>query len=682
MQTEIFPAVRTCNRTTLSERCFGGCLLAASAFLHVLGLGIFCHAESADSLDDALLPLIEAHDGIVAVAVSHPASGSTFAFQADRAMPTASLIKLPVMVAAYAAEHAAELSLVDQVQFTEDDLVPGSRVLDKFSAGVRFSLRDAIRMMMAESDNTATNLVLAELGLARVNDLMDQIGLPGIRIHSPVYRGSESIDADASRQFGLGRGTAAEFLKLIAMIESQELERRGLVSDGASARMLDHMRACEDRAVSPRDLPGRIRVAHKTGFVPGTRTDAGILETAAGPVLFCILTTNNRDRSGPGGEADSLIASLAAEMVAYSTAALPPPSSPLAINAEGELVMDLQRSLNARLPASEAITIDGAFGPNTSAAVKRFQQMVNIPPTGVVDYATWKALSPLAVVATATPASELLKKTAPDEPDGSPTVTAKGWVVMDGRSGELIDGFEPHGVRQPASITKVMTALLVLETVAEDADVSGETVHVSTRAGTETGSSAGLRPGDRVTVGELLYGLLLPSGNDAAVALAEHFGPRLVDSEDSAHDRFVAAMNARAVALGLKATKFGNPHGKTEEGCGSSPRDVADLVRAALSFPAFREIVSSREHIASLENDAGYTRPVVWRNTNRLLGIDGFLGVKTGTTFAAGCCLAACEQRDGRELIVVVLGSSSTEARYCDARNLFRYGWRQLRSRP
>jgi D-alanyl-D-alanine carboxypeptidase (penicillin-binding protein 5/6) len=237
-------------------------------------------------------------------------------------------------------------------------------------------------------------------------------------------------------------------------------------------------------------------------------------------------------------------------------------------------------------------------------------------------------------------------------------------------------------VRQPASITKVMTALLVLETVAEDADVSGETVHVSTRAGTETGSSAGLRPGDRVTVGELLYGLLLPSGNDAAVALAEHFGPRLVDSEDSAHDRFVAAMNARAVALGLKATKFGNPHGKTEEGCGSSPRDVADLVRAALSFPAFREIVSSREHIASLENDAGYTRPVVWRNTNRLLGIDGFLGVKTGTTFAAGCCLAACEQRDGRELIVVVLGSSSTEARYCDARNLFRYGWRQLRSRP
>jgi D-alanyl-D-alanine carboxypeptidase (penicillin-binding protein 5/6) len=170
---------------------------------------------------------------------------------------------------------------------------------------------------------------------------------------------------------------------------------------------------------------------------------------------------------------------------------------------------------------------------------------------------------------------------------------------------------------------------------------------------------------------------MLPSGNDAAVALAEHFGPRLSPGEGDAHDRFIAAMNGRAAALGMHATRYGNPHGKTVVGCGSSPRDTASLVRRALDLPVFRKVVATRERKAMLSNEAGYTRPVMWRNTNRLLGIEGYTGVKTGTTHAAGCCLAACGERDGRELIVVVFGSSSTEARYADARNLFRYGWQQ-----
>ncbi len=640
-------------------------------------------AESADSLEDAIMPLIEAHEGVVAAAARHPASGAEFRHQAERPMPTASLIKLPVMVAAYAAVEAGDLSLDDPLKLGEDDLVPGSIVLDKLSPGAAFSVRDAIRMMIAASDNTATNLVLSRVGIEAVNRQMEALELPGLRIHSPVYRRGESVDVEASRRFGLGQGTAAEFLRLAEMIESRELERRGVVGAGASEEMLGHLRACQDRGMSPRDLPAGVTVAHKTGFVPGTRTDAGIIETPAGPIAFCLMTADNRDRRGPGGRADDLAARFAAELVAYVTALQPPPAGPLAEAARGELVAELQRTLNARLPPEAEIGVDGDFGPNTAAAVRRFQETAGLPVTGTVDEATWRALGPLLTAAGPMPETvELPARRPADDPAGPPFVTAKAWAIVDPADGELVAGHQPDAFRQPASIVKVMTAVLVLEAAAADPAVLEETIHASQRAGTETGSSAGLRPGDRLAVGDLLYGLMLPSGNDAAVAFAEHFGPRLGEGEGDPHDRFVAAMNARAKSLGLEATRYGNPHGKTVEGCGSTARETALLVRHALGLPRFREIVGTRQRWAMLANAAGYSRPVVWRNTNRLLGIEGYCGVKTGTTFAAGCCLASCGERAGRELVVVVLGSSSTDARYTDTRNLFQHGWRLLEAAP
>jgi D-alanyl-D-alanine carboxypeptidase (penicillin-binding protein 5/6) len=137
-------------------------------------------------------------------------------------------------------------------------------------------------------------------------------------------------------------------------------------------------------------------------------------------------------------------------------------------------------------------------------------------------------------------------------------------------------------------------------------------------------------------------------------------------------------MNARATALGLWQTTYGNPHGLTVEGCGSTPREVATLTREALRQPLFREIVATRRRAIRLANIDGYERDVVWNNTNKLLGIEGYDGVKTGTTTPAGCCLASSGERGGRRLIVVVLGSTSTEARYADTRNLFRHAWRTL----
>lgn len=631
-------------------------------------------AESADSLDDALLPLLEAHEGRVAAAVRHLESGVGFAHRADERMPTASLVKLPVMVAAYAAAHAGRVALDDRLTLAAGDLVPGSMVLDKVSPGATFTLRDAVRMMIAASDNTATNLVLGRIGLPATNALLDRLALPGIRLNSFVYRRDTAPDPDRSRACGLGCGTAAEFVDLLAFLHSGDLERRGLVAAGDTAAMIEHLLACEDRGMSPRDLPPGYRAAHKTGLVSGTRTDAGLILGPAGPIAFCVLTADNRDRRAPGGSADDLVARFARTVVDYFAAvrAEGRAPEPLAAGAAGDLVAELQRTLNARLEGS-ALAADGEFGPATTAAVSRLQAQAGLPETGSVDAATWRALGPLLA---ADSAADLPARAAADDPAAPPAVTCAAWAVADAATGEVLLAHEADARRSPASIVKVMTALLVLEAAATRPGMLDEPVVVSDRAGTETGSSAGLRPGDSAPVRDLLYGLMLPSGNDASVALAEHVGRGLGPGDPLAE--FVAAMNRRAAALGLASTTYANPHGKTVAGAGSTARDTARLVREALGLELFREIVGTRQRTATLANAAGYRREVVWRNTNRLLGIEGYTGVKTGTTQAAGCCLAAHGERGGRGLIVVVLGSTSTESRYADTRNLFRHAWRTV----
>ena len=648
-----------------------------------MGPGTAVAAEPAAgverALHDALAPLVAAHEGTVAAEVRHLGTGVSYAHDADRPMPLASLVKVPVMVAAYAAAHEGRVGLDDRLTFSADDVVPGSEVIDKLSPGATFTLRDAIRMMIATTDNTATNLVVRHIGLPATNDVLDRVGLPDIRLNSLVYRRESSLDSERSRTFGLGNGTAAALVGLMGRIQGRDLERDGVVAEGACAVMLEHLLACEDRGTAGRDLPAGVKAAHKTGLVSGVRTDAGVILGPAGPIAFCVLTKDNRDRKAPGGPADDLIARFARAAVDAFEQTGPEgrPAGPqtLAAGASGRLVEELQRSLNARLPESQRLGVDGEFGPGTAAGVRAFQKQASLPETGVVDAATWAALGPL--VAAGEPPAPLPALEPADDPAGPPVVTAAAWAVVDAASGELLLGRNADDKRQQASVAKIMTALLTIEREAAAAGALDEVVVVSTRAGTETGSTAQLRPGDRVTVRELLHGLLLPSGNDAAVALAEHVGGSL-DGGGDPLDRFVAAMNARATALGLWQTTYGNPHGLTVEGCGSTPREVATLTREALRQPLFREIVATRRRAIRLANIDGYERDVVWNNTNKLLGIEGYDGVKTGTTTPAGCCLASSGERGGRRLIVVVLGSTSTEARYADTRNLFRHAWRTL----
>jgi len=271
--------------------------------------------------------------------------------------------------------------------------------------------------------------------------------------------------------------------------------------------------------------------------------------------------------------------------------------------------------------------------------------------------------------------------------EGPPIVSARAWAIADGNTGEVLWEHE-GGRRLPmASTTKMMTALLVARLAKLDASVLEETVLVSQSADETRGSSAGIREGERVAVKDLLYGLLLPSGNDASMAFAEHFNDRFPPADDPPETgpaadplraNFIAEMNRAARQMGLKMTGYAQPHGMDSPGHHSSVRDLIQLAREVLGEPELAQRIRTREHRCGIQKPDGATREAVWRNTNRLLPYEGYDGVKTGTTGAAGACLVSSGRRGDDHLIVAILGASSSDFRYVDSRNLYRWAWRQL----
>ena len=654
-----------------------------------LAFGSSTAAWGGVTLEDRLEPLIESHQGKVAVAVVHLETGESFRRDADEPMPTASLIKFPVMIEAYRQAEAGDVDLDGTITLEEDDKVPGSGVLTQhFSDGATFPLRDAVRLMIAFSDNTATNLVLDAIGLPSTAETMVAMGYPETKIHSKVYRRDTSVFPERSPRYGLGSTTADDMVDLLG-----KLHRKELVSASASEAMYKHLINCQDESMFKRGLPEGTRFAHKTGYVADVRTSAGIIETSGGPVAVCVLTSENEDtRYADDNAALRLIGEVAREVYNHFTR-LPddeerdeaegPPA--FRIGDTGDAVESLQRRLNARLEPSPGLAVDGDFGPGTEAALIRFQEENDLPANGIADSETMEALGPESEGKPPVPSpDEVNNRAAPKEPadslEGPPLVTAEGWVILDAETGEVVAGGDEDQPLDMASTTKIMTAAVVLGLAEADPEVLDEVVTFTPRADGTVGSTSGVKAGERVKVGELLYGLLLPSGNDASVALAEHFGARLGAPGDAPDEidplaRFVAAMNREAEDLGLSESRFANPHGLTAPGHHASALDLARLARHLLDDDRFAAIVSTSEHACTLYNLVNEGRNVVWTNTNRLLPIEGYEGVKTGTTNAAGACLVALGHRGDTALIVVVLGSDSSDARYVDARNLFRWAW-------
>ena len=224
--------------------------------------------------------------------------------------------------------------------------------------------------------------------------------------------------------------------------------------------------------------------------------------------------------------------------------------------------------------------------------------------------------------------------------DRFPKAASSYLVAIDGR---VVWAREPDRPRPPASLTKIMTALVVLER-GWNADAP---VKVGAKAAAETGSTAGLRAGETLRAGDLLTAMLVASANDACVALAEH--------AKGSEEAFVAAMNARAVSLGLAATHFENACGHDAPGQLSSARDLALLAEAALSHPEFARAVALQS--ADVKTSRG--RRLHLRSGNHLLGNSpGVAGVKTGYTPAAGKCLVVVAARDDVRIVIVLLDAA------------------------
>lgn len=647
-------------------------------------------ADNDPELERTIRPLIDGHRGRVAVAVRQLEGGdAAFLHQADVPMPTASLIKFPVMIEAYRQAESGAVRLDAMIELADADKVPGSGILTThFSSGTRLSLRDAIRLMIAFSDNTATNLVLRSIGLPATAATMESMGMPHTKIHAFVFRRESSIFPKRSEEFGLGSTTALDMITLLG-----RLHRKELGSPDACAAMLDHLLACDDRTKIARFVPRTVRFAHKTGAVTDVRTDAGILFLPAGPVAVCVLTCRNEDRRWDDSNAGEVLCGRIGEAVAARFGGGKTEAETTRVVREGgsgTVVEDLQRTLNARLEPSPRLAVDGEFGPATADAVRRFQRERAIAVSGAADAATWKALGPVVESDAPVPAPDLVNRETPprepaDAPGGPPLVTSRGWVVYDAGADHIVAEHDAEEPLEMASTTKIMTAHLVLRLAESDPGLLDEWVTFSETADATIGSTAGIRAGERVPMRELLYGLLLPSGNDAAVAIAEHVGGRMnadgsraeADARVDSVARFVDAMNARAVELALKQTRFANPHGLPDPKHRTSPRDLARLTAEAMRSPLFREYVGTRQRGCEVLGPDEYRRHVVWRNTNRLLAIDGYDGVKTGTTDAAGACLVSSVRRGDRWLLCVVLGATSNDARYVDSRNLLRWALAQ-----
>ena len=229
-------------------------------------------------------------------------------------------------------------------------------------------------------------------------------------------------------------------------------------------------------------------------------------------------------------------------------------------------------------------------------------------------------------------------------------------LIYDRASGRIL--YEKNGNKQTpmASTTKIMTAIVVLEN-ANLKDV----VTIDAKAAGTGGSRLEIKKNDKITVNDLLYGLMLRSGNDAAVALANYVGGSI--------EGFAEMMNNKAEEMGLKNSHFIVPHGLDNEGHYTTAYELAKMADYALKIDKFKEIVSTKSTTITIN---GYPRTIT--NTNQLLGsVSGVYGVKTGFTNGAGRCLVSACKREDLDIITVIIGADTSNQRTADTIKLIKY---------
>lgn len=241
-------------------------------------------------------------------------------------------------------------------------------------------------------------------------------------------------------------------------------------------------------------------------------------------------------------------------------------------------------------------------------------------------------------------------------------IEARSALLMEKETGQVLYTKNEHEKLEPASVTKVMTLLLTMEAIEKGAIAYDDVVTVSAYAASMGGSNVYLAEGEQITVEDLLKAVCVASGNDASVALAEHVS--------GVTELFVAEMNNRAKELGMNDTHFVNCHGLPAEGHVSSAWDIALMSRELIqNHPDLRRFTT-------IWMDSLRGGEFELANTNKLIRFyDGATGLKTGSTSSAGYCVSATAERDGMELIAVVLKGTTSQQRFEDAKTMLNYGF-------
>ena len=237
-----------------------------------------------------------------------------------------------------------------------------------------------------------------------------------------------------------------------------------------------------------------------------------------------------------------------------------------------------------------------------------------------------------------------------------PDVNSRACVVIDRKTNSVLFGKNENSKKKMASTTKIMTATIIIEKCNLT-----DTIEISKKAAGTGGSRLGLKTGDKITVLDLLYGLMLRSGNDAAVALAEYAGGDI--------NGFAELMNAKALELGLTNTHFETPQGLDSNEHYTTAYELALLSNYALNNPTFAKIVGTKNYTITINGS-----PKDLSNTNELLGnMEGVYGIKTGFTNGANRCLVTACKKNNMDIICVVLGADTKKFRTIDSIKLINY---------
>jgi beta-lactamase class A len=269
----------------------------------------FTHADTA-ALHRTLDNIAQSHHGVLGYTVHNLDTGERLSLRGDETFPTASLVKVPILVTLYDLAEQKQLSLDDPISMLKIDQVPGSGVLQFMKPGMTLTVHDAAALMIILSDNTATNLLLDKVAIRRVWTKMESLGLPHTKVHSKVFLRLASVAMDSSVKYGLGVSTPNEMAHLFELLANGKA-----VSPAADSAMLDLLSRNADDEQMQRYVSG-LSVPHKTGSTDSVRTECALFRLQS-RVVACGFTKENTDtRYLPDNEAHVALGKIGAAVVA------------------------------------------------------------------------------------------------------------------------------------------------------------------------------------------------------------------------------------------------------------------------------------------------------------------------------------------------------------------------------